>query len=271
MSGTLRIGLTGATGVLGRSVQQWWQGVEWIPFRGDVRELADLQDWAHGAGALDAVLHFAAIVPLLEVERDPLRAFEVNVRGTWNLMDAFRERQPWMFLASSSHVYATESSLYGVTKLLAEQAGIHYGRAAGMRVCAGRIFSFSAAAQAEPYLLPTLVRRIRTAEPHGRLELRGGNNVRDFLTTRRIASAIETLFAHRSTGVCDIGSGSGVTVLELARKLAARLDRPDLDLVSADEESTVLVADITRLRDLGWQPGEPLEELLAELAQGARP
>jgi nucleoside-diphosphate-sugar epimerase len=62
-----------------------------------------------------------------------------------------------------------------------------------------------------------------------------------------------------------------VTVLELARKLAARLDRPDLDLVSADEESTVLVADITRLRDLGWQPGEPLEELLAELAQGARP
>lgn len=267
MNDTVRIGLTGATGVLGRSVRQYWPGAEWVPFTGDVRDVAALRTWATSASDLTAVMHFAAIVPLADVERDPLSAFEVNVRGTWNVMEVVRDRAPWVFVASSSHTYIPEKSLYGATKLLAEQAALAYARLCSVPVCVGRIFSFSAPSQPESYLMPSLVRRIRHAEKDGLLEIRGGHNERDFLTTRRIASAIRTLFEHRATGTFDIGSGEGVTILEVARRLAVRLGREDIDVETPDGERSSLVADIAKIRDLGWDPGDALDELLTEMSE----
>lgn len=255
-----RIGLTGATGVLGRGVQQWWPSAECRPFTGDIRDAAAVRQWLDEAGPLDAVLHFAAIVPVAKVESDPHAAFDVNVRGTWNLMIALRDRDPWTFCASSSHVYAP-TSLYGITKMLAERT------ATALRpVCVGRIFSFSASSQDETYLLPSLARRIRAAERNSTLEVRGGHNVRDFLTTRAIVSAIRVLYERRWTGTVDIGSGQGITVLDVARRLAARMNREDLEIITRDDERTSLVADRSALRALGWSEGDVLDDLLKEIA-----
>lgn len=251
----MKIGITGATGVLGRSVREHWPSVSWHPFTGDIRDLAAVRQWADVE--VDAVLHLAAIVPVTAVEADPGAAFDVNVRGTWNVMLSLRARDVWTFLASSSHVYS--SSLYGVTKMLAEKTAEALGP-----VCVGRIFSFSAPSQREPYLLPSLVRRISAAEPNAELVVRGGHNVRDFLTTRAIVSAIRTLYEHRATGVYDIGSGDGITVLDVARRLATRLGRTDLSIITHDEQSDSLVADASRLRSLGWNASS-IDELLAEL------
>lgn len=255
-----RIGLTGATGVLGRSVQQWWPSAVWAPFTGDIRDATAVQRWLDGAGALDAVLHFAAIVPVAKVESDPHEAFDVNVRGTWNLMIALRDRNLWTFFASSSHVNAP-TSLYGITKALAEHA------ATALRpVCVARIFSFSAVSQKETYLLPSLARRIRAAEPNSTLEVRGGHNVRDFLTTRAIVTAIRLLYERRWTGIVDIGSGQGITVLDLARRLAGRMNRGDLEIITRDDERTSLVADLAALHSLGWRESNVLDDLLSEIA-----
>ena len=259
---TLRIALTGATGMLGRSARQWWTDVEWIPFAGEIRDAGAVRHWIESAGAIDLVLHLAAIVPIAKVESDPRAAFEVNVQGTWNVMDAMRGRDAWIFLASSSHVYM-ETSLYGITKKSAEDAALAFQ---GARLCIGRIFSVGSPLQAETYLLPSLVKRIRDAEPHARLTIRGGNNVRDFLTTRKIVEAIHTLHAHDARGMVDIGSGVGISVLDLARRLAARMGRNDLEFITTDEERTALIADPAKLRALGWDGSGAVDELLAEMA-----
>lgn len=254
-----RIGLTGATGVLGSAVQQHWGNA--VAFTGDVRDLQALREWASN-GPFDAVLHLAAIVPVAIVESDPLAAFEVNVQGTWNVMEALHGSDAWIFFASSSHVYL-RGGLYGVTKRMAEEAVLAYRD----RACVGRIFSFSALAQPASYLIPGLIERIRHAAPNARMELRGAHNVRDFLSTRCIVSAMQTLYAHRARGTFDIGSGEGITVMELARKLAARMNRTDLQFVSVDDEQNALVADPSPLRDMGWRCDGALDELLEEMTQ----
>jgi nucleoside-diphosphate-sugar epimerase len=253
----MRIGLTGATGVLGQSVQRDWPGVSWHAFRGDVRDAAAVRTWADTD--LDAVLHLAAIVPVGRVTSDPGAAFEVNVRGTWNVLLALQGRGIWTFVASSSHVHGV--SLYGVTKRLAEAAALGLGPA-----CVGRIFSFSSPTQDPSYLLPGLLRRIDAADRGSTLVVSGGHNVRDFLTTRKIVDAIRVLHEHRVTGVVDIGSGEGVSVLDVARRLAARKGREDLRIVTEDEERTVLVAEPSRLHELGWNGRGAFEELLEEMA-----
>jgi nucleoside-diphosphate-sugar epimerase len=266
MTANPRIAITGATGVLGRSARQWWPDAEWIPFTGDVRDLDALRRWIADAGHLDALLHFAAIVPVGEVERAPHAAFEVNVRGTWNLLEAARGIDPWIFIASSSHVYA--DSLYGVTKLQAEQAALAYARLTAARVCIGRIFSFSAPSQGDSYLLPSLMNRIRSAEKGGRVIVRNGSSERDFLTTRQVIAAIRTLYEHRETGVVDIGSGVGITIVELAQRLARRMGREDLEISADDGKPTSLIADIARIRRLGFNPGDSVDALLEELVEG---
>ena len=278
-----RIGVTGAEGVLGRSVREHWPEAEWLPYGGDVRDAEAVQRWVDSSGGLDAVLHLAAIVPVDEVKRDPGGAFDVNIRGTWNVMESLRERSPWIFIASSSHVYGAgplpiaedsrlaPTSVYGLTKMLAEQTALGYATLTGARVCAGRIFSFSAPAQAETYLLPSLALRIRSAERNGRLSVDGGANVRDFLATERIVSAIRILYRHNATGVFNIGSGVGISVLDVAKRLALRMGRDDLEVVTSHVEGGALVADASRLRALGWSAEGALDELLAAMAGEVAP
>ena len=273
-----RLGITGFRGVLGQSVHRCWPGAQCVGFEGDVRDSGALRNWVH-SNELDGVLHFASIVPLARVDADPLTAFDVNVRGTWQLLDALRGRNVWTFVASSSHVYAPRqepigeeaptlpSSLYGMTKLHAEQAAVAWAARFGMTVGIGRIFSFSGAGQAASYLLPSLVERIRQAPAGAHLPLRGSRNVRDFLTTRQVVAAVRHLFERRATGIYNIGTGVGTSVAGLAQATARRLGREDVMLMGDElEPANALVADVAKLRASGCALEPALEELIGDVA-----
>ena len=156
-AGCMRIGLTGGRGILGRIAikQLLSRGHEVNSFSGDVCDLSALQAWAVEAQA-EAVLHFAAVVPTQTVQADPARAFRVNVGGTANLVSALAdsERKPWLFYASSSHVYRPQPeplredapvspiNPYGLSKRMGEQVVETSAGPAGLPWCVGRIFSF---------------------------------------------------------------------------------------------------------------------------------
>jgi nucleoside-diphosphate-sugar epimerase len=220
-----RVGLTGARGVLGRSLQEFRPDIEWVPFGGDIRKESDVRAWMEHSLPLDAVVHLAALVPIHLVDADPPNAVRINVEGTCNVLEALRtgiepEARPWTFVASTSHVYASsdrplsESSpvgpltLYGLTKLQAENWASAYENTFAMRVCIGRIFSYTSRWQALSYFVPALVRKISEAPPDGVLEIPGLLGSRDFLTTRQVTTAIMALFDQRATGIFNIGSAA---------------------------------------------------------------
>lgn len=273
-----RIAITGATGVLGRAMTSHVRDVEWLPFAGDVRDLGTVRAWIEGARP-DAVLHLAAIVPVKRVEQSPHDAFAVNAGGTLNVVDAVRTIAPhaWLFVASTSHVYAPSAkplaenanldpiSLYGATKLQAEQIALAYARHYALPVCVGRVFSFSSPAQSVDYFVPATVARIRSAAHGDALAIHGGRQLRDFLTTERIAAAVEVLLAQRATGVYNIASGVGTTLVDIAGQLAAKLGRDDLRITAAGDAAGALVADVSKLTALGWSPGNAVERLVNEM------
>lgn len=264
-----RIGVTGHRGVLGRLLTERCKeaGIEVSQFLGDVLVSGLVDDWV-AESSPDVVFHFAAVVAVGDVERNPIHAYNVNTVGTLNVVSAVARHCPtaWLFIASSSHVYApafrhppaaiTEDdelkppTFYGVTKLAAELLSIPLMEHMSMSWCIGRIFSFSHRTQALPYLIPSLISRILDLPDGGELTLHSPRAVRDMLDAETVIDAILHLAMARHQGTINIGSGAGVTVEALALNVARHLDRNITIRSTGDNDTSSLIADVTKLQQV---------------------
>lgn len=255
-----KIGITGSTGVLGSLLKELFPTDAFNSFTGDITKQHDVDEWV-SENSFDAIFHFAALVPVKEVEQDIIKAYHTNVTGTIYLLNAIKKHSPdtWMFYASSSHVYApsnkpiTEShplephNVYGRTKMAADllcQDAINYQ---GMKICIGRIFSFYHERQAESFLYPALKTRLSVHHPETPFELFGAKNIRDLSNAEGIVKTIHQLYTKKITGVLNIGSGQGISIEKFAEKIAGY---PLRVIDKSEGEQNSLVADITKLNQL---------------------
>lgn len=256
-----RIAITGATGVLGRILVRQLNAAKRraFTFTGDLRSDEALRDWIDDAKPTH-VVHFAAVVPVGAVERDPVTAFDVNAGGTLRLLCALARSKfvPWLFYASTSHVYASKNralresdgtepqTIYGLTKLAGEELVRFFARTGSVRACVGRIFSFYHDTQQQPFLYPTIRARLASHDPAEPFLLRGGNDVRDFMNAEDVVAVVRQLLEREHEGTVNIGSGKGTKIAEFVRQIAGsrelRIDVPD------GARSTRLVADTAALR-----------------------
>jgi nucleoside-diphosphate-sugar epimerase len=118
----------------------------------DITDPAQVRNLFHSEH-IDAVVHLAAILPTA-AQRDPLRATQVNVRGSLNLLDAVKEFGVRRFVFGSSlsvyGSYAAEhvvtefdrtapEDVYGAAKVYVEQLGEAYRLAHGVEFVSLRI------------------------------------------------------------------------------------------------------------------------------------
>ena len=157
LSQKINIGITGHKGVIGGEFIKRNKNFNFIPFKGDITNRTRVYRWIKN-NPFQVLLHFAAIVPIQEVEKNFLKAKKVNYIGTKNLVDAIIRCQPnnlvWFFYASTSHVYKasnrkikendkkTPITRYGLTKLMAENYLLKKRKNPYVRFCIGRVFSF---------------------------------------------------------------------------------------------------------------------------------
>jgi nucleoside-diphosphate-sugar epimerase len=263
----MRIGITGSTGVLGQALLSNWSNAEFVSFRSDISKSKNVEEWFENAGPLDGLIHLAALVPVDLVKADPLKAFEVNVGGTCNLLEVVRkskvEKKPWIFYCSSSHIYETSLnplketspinpiSLYGQTKAHGDKWCETYRSQYKLPICVGRVFSYSSPKQPIQYFLPSMIQKIKNAPPNSTLEARGLHGARDFLTPIQIAQAIEFLFSKKSNDTFNIGTGYGVKLLDLVKALQEKLGRNDLKISAPNIDTNHLVANVDKLQAAG--------------------
>lgn len=258
----MRIGITGGRGTLGKILQGQLasRSLSFAAFAGDVCRPEELRVWLV-EGCFDAVIHFAALVPTQSVQANPAKAFQVNVGGTANLvaeMGALAQK-PWLFYASSSHVYQPQAmpitemapvapiNPYGLSKRMGEQVVETSAAAAGIPFCIGRIFSFYHASQTGSFLYPSLQRRFATEDLSQPFRLFGAEDVRDLSLADELVAAVVVLTLKRAVGLVNIGSGRGTKIADFVQSLAPQ----PLQIVNASEGApTSLVADTTRLRQI---------------------
>ena len=231
----------------------------------------------------DVVVHLAARHFIPEVDDAPQSAWDVNVAGTKNLLQALAKEPPKLLLfASTGAVYPNQPGpirescpvapidLYGRTKVEGERLVEQFGVETGTRCLVARIFNVIGRRETNRHVVPELIGQLR----QGSLPVRLGNLSprRDYTDVRDVADALAGLISRSSQTemTFNVGSGRGVSVAELVSTCeqilgrhipvqhAAERQRPD--------DRAELIADASRLTSAtGWSPAQPLEHTLSDL------
>ncbi len=254
----LHIGITGATGSLGKELLKYKNKFKFIIFKGDIRSRTKLKLWFK-KNQFDAVFHFAAVVPIKIVNNNKKKALQVNYFGTKNIIDEICNNEiNWFFFSSTSHVYSSSKkkinenfkinpiSYYGKTKKLAENYIIKKLKKRKTKYCIGRIFSTTNKNQKKNYLVPDLKRRIK--DTNGEIILQNLNHYRDFISIKDLAKIIIFLYKKNYEGVINLGTGSATHLKNIA-KIIARKYKKRVNFLD-NKISTYLVADISSLKKI---------------------
>jgi nucleoside-diphosphate-sugar epimerase len=154
-------------------------------------------------------------------------------------------------------------SLYGTCKDALGRVGQSLGATADLSFAHGRVFFCFGPGEKPKRLIPSVVRALQAGE---RACCRRGQLRRDFLHVSDTARALVELLCSEVTGPVNIASGHPVALGEIARRVGEKLsagDRLEIRAEEAHNEPTVLVADVTRLRDeVGFVPGLDLDRAL---------
>jgi len=214
-------------------------GVDAELVEGDIRDAEALDDALAG---MDAIIHLAAAGSVVMSVQDPVTNFDVNVVGTFQVLDAARragvertvQASTGGALIGDATPPVSELSLpkpispYGASKLAGEGYAYAFAKAYGLRTVALRFANVYGPWSARKQGAMTLFfRAIHAGEP---LVIYGdGSSSRDYTHVDDIARALELALERDVPGgtVLHIASGVETTVAELARLCSEAAGVPD--------------------------------------------
>ena len=113
--------------------------------------------------------------------------------------------------------------------------------------CIGRIFSFSGVRQKVPYLVPTLMRKIKELPDGGELNVVNPDSIRDIMDAETIIDVILHLAQKRFKGTINIGSGESISIRDIAHHIAKTIDKEVIITGVNEDQPNSYVADIEQL------------------------
>ncbi|MGH2993397.1 MAG: GDP-mannose 4,6-dehydratase [Solirubrobacterales bacterium] len=264
-------------------------GLELLGIEGDVEEArGDLRDAELVSRTLadrdvDSVFHLAAQTIVGTAAGAPAETFDVNVRGTWTLLEACRERGVGrVVVASSDKAYGAHDELpykehfalqptapYEASKSAADLISRSYWHAYGLPLAVTRFANIFGGGDLNfSRLIPEAV----SAAIDGRAPVirSDGSPVRDFLYVEDAAAAYlaiaDALDRDEVRGEAFNAGGERPytvgEVVELIAKLSGSGVEPDVrGTGNPDGEIDRQFVDATKIRELvGWSPAVSLEE-----------
>lgn len=267
------IGITGYSGVLGKYFSKRYNHYEFDVFSGDITLNKDVREWINKTNA-NYILHFASKVSTDFVNKNYENSLKVNYLGTKNLVDNIikSKKKIWLFFSSTSHVYKFKKqkikesdktepiSLYGKTKKKAENYLIKISNKNNIKICIGRIFSFTDKNQKEPYLIPSLLKKLSNKKK--KIMLENLNHERDFCHIDDICRAVNMLRKKKSVGIFNIGTGKSVNLLDIVKII-----NKNKKIISfkKNKVKTKLVANISKIKKIGFNPKFDIKKIVLDL------
>lgn len=254
-----RIIITGASGFIGRRVtERLKKDYEIIDFSIESgKDILNEKDF-QGLNA-DYVIHLAA----LNKSEDVRRMFEVNVKGTLNVLEFCKKNSVKMIFTSSIAVYGLGQNLkeenalkpisfYGCTKLLGERLCEFYKRQYGVNCSILRISNIYGPGQGKGYVIYDALSQINNEK----IILKNPFPKRDFIYVDDVVEAIVKCLPLNGLEILNIGSGQSNSVREIAEKMSTNVEfKEDYDV-----ESDIFLDPSRSKRVLDWQPEVSLDE-----------
>jgi len=256
-----------------------------FPYGGDIREVDILDKAMEG---VDYVFHLAAMW-ILHCKDFPKTAFEVNIAGTFNVLEAcVKHRVKKLIYSSSSSVYGdavqipmkedhpfNNKNFYGATKIAGEAMCTAYNDRYGLEVIGLRYMNVYGAGQDQHAVysgvVPIVLNKIdRNEQP---IVNGDGSQAYDFIYVEDVArSNISAIKSDIKLGYYNIGTGVQTNVKDLCNTML-KLKESDLKIkfvpYSSDDARQLVQNRIGSTEkaehELGFKYKYSLEEGLKEL------
>jgi UDP-glucose 4-epimerase len=237
-------------------------------------------------GGIDRVFHLACTTRPKTANDDPARDLEDNLVSTVRMLDRCVANNVGrvIFISSGGTVYGRTESLpihedhpiapicsYGIHKATIERYLCLYKKLHGLDYRVARVANAYGERQTiygNQGLVGTVLDRILSGQP---IHVFGkGEAVRDYIYVGDIVAALVRLAeSDTASGIFNVGSGRGYSVLDIIRIVEAALGlKAEIDFSPArslDVDKNIL--DITRMRkETGWAPQVSIEEGITRTA-----
>lgn len=243
--------------------------------KGDILDKSIVNELSKEA---DVVFHLAAQIHVDKSYIEPRLTYDVNVKGTQNILEAARMYDvKKVIYASSSEVYGTAQKVpmdenhllnpphpYGASKLAADRMCNAYMKTYGMNIKIIRSFNtFGPRQRSIGYggVISIFTRRVLNNLPpiiYGQ-----GLQSRDYTYVDDIINAYESIESNPNCGPVNLGTGRDIKIKDLAQTI---IDISGKKLKAVHIEPRIgeidrLIADTTKAKEiLGWEAKISLEE-----------
>ena len=235
-------------------------------------------------GRFDRIYHLAGAAYVPPSIEDPTGDLGNNAGVTLDVLEAVRRGSPAtpMVYTSSAAVYGSPTELpisertpiapvspYGVSKYAAEQYVSLYAGLHGLRTASLRLFSVFGPGQRKQVVFDLIAKL--AADPDHLEVIGAGTEMRDFVFVEDVVAAAVAVMerAPLAGEAYNVASGCGITIGELAGHVAELLGlAPVVSYTGEVRPGDALhwVADITRLRALGFAPAVSVRDGVRRVA-----
>ena len=230
---------------------------------------------------VDGIFHQAALASVQDSFSKRDEYYDVNVKGTENILKLAKKNNFKVVYASSSSVYGNPEQIpikesdaknpinpYAETKLKKEELAIKYSEM-GVKVIGLRYFNVFGKGQSKEYagVLKLFLERIRDKLPP---KVNGdGTQFRDFVYVEDVVNAnILSMDSEISHGFFNVGTNSSITILDLAKIIikssGLHIEPVFGPALKGDVQGTIANIDLIKEK-IGWKPTVLLEEWIDEI------
>lgn len=266
-------------------------------FSGDVTDAASCSSVV-AETAPDEVYNLAAQSFVKASFDQPLATFEVNAKGTINMLEAVRRHAPQarFYQASTSELFGLEGinpgkalneespfhprSPYGVAKLAAHWAVINYREAYNMHASCGILFNHESPLRGDEFVTQKIAKGVAAIAKGETKELRLGNLdvYRDWGHAEDYVQAMALMLQQDKPDDYVIATGEAHSLLDFITAAFASAGHYHADYVKRDPQFyrpadvPFLCGDPSKAKDkLGWEPSITFESLVDEMVKAQLP
>ena len=219
----------------------------------------------------DCVFHFAARIHVDESIKDPLSSLNVNIFGTYNLLESVTYFKSRLIFLSTCEVYGAPlttlsikenaelrpHSPYAASKAAADRLCFAYHTTYGTDVTIVRPFNVYGPYQKnglDGAAIPIFVDQAKKGLPI--IVYGDGKQTRDYMYIDDLIRAYEIVFTHRELKgqTINIGTGKETRIIDIAKYIAKKYHGKVIHKDARPGEVSRFMANISKIKRYGFKP-----------------